>query len=149
MHNVREQIPFQTPITLPVVSLHESIMSNFSLTKFSSENVHVLMFLYLIFLTFIPFVSFSVCTAGLEMEDGLCLDPNRPRRYLTQQLDTTITTEVAMISLQVRVRGQEPGGGGRVNGPGQRKGPTFHLRVHSAVNLGDQVFSSSFHSNIS
>ena len=111
MHNVREQIPFQTPITLPVVSLQQSIMSNFSLTKFSSENVHVLMFLWLIFLTFIRFASFSVCTAGLEMEDGLCLDPNRPRRYKLNKHDTTITTEGAMIGLQVRVRYQEPGGG--------------------------------------
>ena len=46
------------------------------------------------------------------MKEGLCLDPNRPRRYVTQQPDTTITTEGAMISLQVRVRYQELGGGG-------------------------------------
>ena len=46
------------------------------------------------------------------MEDGLCLDPNRPRRYKLNKHDTTITTEGAMISLQVRVRYQEPRGGG-------------------------------------
>ena len=45
---------------------------------------------------------FAVCTAGLEMEDGLCLDPNRPRRYNLQKRDTTITTTGTMINLQVR-----------------------------------------------
>ena len=67
MHNVMEQIPFQTPITLPVVSLHESIMSNFSLTKFSSEYVQVLMFLYLIFLTFIPSRSHRFQSVQLDL----------------------------------------------------------------------------------
>ena len=56
------------------------------------------------FLFNIPTISsyFAVCTAGLEMEDGLCLDPNRPRRYVAQQPDTTITSTGTMVSLQVR-----------------------------------------------
>ena len=54
-------------------------------------------------MTFTLLVSFIVCTAGFEMENGLCLDPNRPRRYNLQKRDTTITTDGAIINLQVRV----------------------------------------------
>ena len=55
-----------------------------------------------IFLFFIV-LCFVVCTAaGHKMEDGLCLDPNRPRRYVAQQPDTTITTMGTMIKMQAR-----------------------------------------------
>ena len=46
---------------------------------------------------------FSVCAAGLELEDGLCLDPNRPRRYKLKKRDTTLTTTGTMVNSQVRV----------------------------------------------
>ena len=44
---------------------------------------------------------FAVCAPGLEKEDGLCLDPNRPRRYVLQNRDTTITSTETMVNLQV------------------------------------------------
>ena len=49
------------------------------------------------------FTLFAVCAADFEMDDGLCLDPNRPRRYNLQKRDTTITADGAIINLHVRV----------------------------------------------